>query len=576
VKRRKKMNFKYKQRKIILGALTVILLAIGLIPISTAVAPIVLSISEVQGDGFESPYTGQSVITTGIVTADYQSYNQKRGFYLQDPVGDGNPATSDGVFVYHYSYDVEVGDEISISGKPSEYYGCTQFYKPWITMISKGNPIPEPVELNPPFDDYASDVYYEAHEGMIVSVSSLKVVAGTNQYGEVAGVRVGLGVNRVFEDDPRGTGELIFTDDAGGYVINTRTGTLLKNLLGPLDYSYDEYKVLPSADAPPEIVPEWRAESQFVRPLGFRFGFTVATYNMYNLFDEIDTPIKEDPVYDPEEVELQLTKHALAIRDYLREPVLIAVQEVENLEVLERLANTPPIAGKYGSVLIDGPDFRGIDVGLLYRKDRVTILSAEARQTCTDLEDEYGPGTDPNYPCEEGYNPLFSRPPLVVHLETQKYGRGWKTTELWIIINHFKSKGVYAPTYADPEPRRIQQAEWVNNLVTEIQDNDKRAKIIVLGDLNSFEAETPIKTLENAGLKNLISTVNKRSRYTYIYRGVSEVLDYIMTTKSLKRAFLKARVLHFNVDFPAPLFSEDSTTGIRTSDHDIFTAVFWL
>ena len=110
----------------------------------------------------------------------------------------------------------------------------------------------------------------------------------------------------------------------------------------------------------------------------------------------------------------------------------------------------------------------------------------------------------------------------------------------------------------------------------QIQDNDKKAKIIVLGDLNSFEAETPIVTLEDAGLKNLISTIYKKTRYTYIYRGVSEVLDYILISESMKKVFLKARVLHFNVDFPSPLFSEDPETGIRSSDHDIFTATFLL
>ena len=65
------------------------------------------------------------------------------------------------------------------------------------------------------------------------------------------------------------------------------------------------------------------------------------------------------------------------------------MQEVENIAILERLTETEPIKGIYGAVLVDGPDARGIDVGLLYRLDRVEILSAEARQTCT------GAGIDP-------------------------------------------------------------------------------------------------------------------------------------------------------------------------------------
>ncbi len=532
------------------------------------------TIPEIQGDGFVNtiPY-GMYIDTYGIVTADYQD-EAERGFYVQDPVGDGNPATSDGIFVYHW-YDVNVGDEVKLSGKVSEYYGMTQMYRPYITILSSGNPIPDPVELNPPFDDYASDVYYESLESMLVSVSRMRAVAGTNSYGEAAGVVWDTHIKRVFQDDPAGTGGIIFTDDAGGYLVNARTGSIIKNLVGPLDYSYDEYKVLPSADNPPEVLPSWWAESDIQGPKGLRCGFTVATYNMYNLFDEFNAPDKDDPINDPEEVELMLTKHALAIHDILRVPDLIAVQEVENLDILERLADTEPIQGIYGAMLIDGPDARGIDVGLLYRLDRVEVISAEARQTCTDLDDEYGPGTDPNFPCEEGFNPLFSRPPLVVHLKT--IVRGHRSgTDLCVIINHFKSKGVYWPTYDDPEPRRIQQAEWVNSLVDEIQDGNPRARIIVLGDLNSFNNEAPIDTLQDGGLYNLINTVQKKNRYTYIYRGVSEVLDYIMVSKSLRWRFIQARIVHFNVDFPYGIFADDPTTGIRTSDHDVFMCSFWI
>jgi predicted extracellular nuclease len=518
-------------------------------------------IYEIQGEGFESPFPYDTYVDTyGIVTADYQAYGLKSGFFVQDPVGDGNPATSDGIYVYNWWYDVDVGDEIEFTGRVREYHGLTEIFAPYITILSSGNPIPDPVELNPPFDDYDSDVYYEALEGMLVSVECMRAVAGTNQYGEAAGVVVNSGVKRVFQDDPAGTGGIIFTDDAGGGLVNARTGNIIKGLVGPLDYTYDEYKVLPSADNLPEVLPEWWAGSGWVWPKGLRRGFTVATYNMYNLFDEFNATDKDDPINDPEEVEFMLTKHARAIHDHLRVPDLIAVQEVENLEVLERLTQTEPIDGIYGAVLIDGPDNRGIDVGLLYRLDRVEVISAEARQTQTDLPDEYGPGTDPNFPCDPGYNPLFSRPPLVVHLRT--IANSWRCryrsgTDLWLVINHFKSKGVYPPTYDDPEPRRIQQAEWVSSLVDEIQEGNRRAKVMVLGDLNSFNNEAPIDTLQAGGLYNLINAVRKRSRYTYIYRGVSEVLDYIMVSKSVRWRFIQARIVHFNVDFPYDTFADD-------------------
>ncbi|MFX1559189.1 MAG: endonuclease/exonuclease/phosphatase family protein [Promethearchaeota archaeon] len=537
-------------------------------------------IYEIQGDGFVSPYKGQYVYTFGVVTADYQDEGS-HGFFVQDPWGDGDPATSDGIYC-KYGWDVSVGDYVKLSGWVSEYYGLTEMYKPYITTLESppDNPFPEPVELNPPFDDYASDVYYEALEGMLVSAKRITAVAGTDSYGEVAAVRSDLGVKRVFQDDRAGTGEIIFIDDGGGCLVNVRTGNTIVGLVGPLDYTYDEYKVLPSADNPPQVLSECWAESDWIYQKGLRWGFTVATYNMYNLFDEFNATDKEDPDYlTTEDVELMLSKHAHAIKDMLRLPDLIAVQEVENLEVLVRLTETEPIKGIYGAVLIDGPDVRGIDVGLLYRLDRVEVISAEARQTCTDLQDAYGPETDPNFPCEEGYNPLFSRPPLVVHLRTivnswwcrHRYG-----TDLWLIINHFKSKSTYAPTYADTEPRRIEQAKWVNHLVKEIQHCNRHANVVVLGDFNSFTNEAPIKTLQRRGLKDLIYGVQKCSRYTYIYRGVSEVLDHIFVSNTLRWRFIHARIIHFNTDFPYGFWADDPTTGIRSSDHDVFMCAFWI
>ena len=572
-----------KRRLLAVCFLSVFVIALGFVPGTLqAYDNPDYSIPEIQGDGWSSPLMNQYVDTWGIVTAVYQGYYEKSGFFVQDTAGDGNPDTSDGIFVWNYWSDVSVGDEVWLSGKVVEYYGLTELSGPQVTVLSTDNPLPDPVELNPPFDDYDSDVYYEAFEGMLVSVESMRTVAGTNQYGEAAGVVASSDVRRVFLDDPAGTGGIIFTDDAGGYVVNTRTGNIVRDLYGPLDYTYDEYKVLPSPDHPPEVVTESWAESDYVPDLGLTGGLTVATYNMYNLFDEIDDPDLDDTVNDPEVVELQLSKHALAIHDFLQMPDLIAVQEVENFEILERLANTDPIAGTYGVVLIEGPYYRAVDVGLLYRLDRVEVLSAEARQTCTDLEDGYGPGEDPEFSCPEGYNPLFSRPPLVVHIKTIPEGPSWSwwrdmfSEDLWLIINHFKSKSTYAPTYADTEPRRVEQAEWVGALVDEIQDADSSAKVMVLGDLNSFEFEAPIETLEAGGLADLIYQVPKSSRYTYIYRGVSEVLDHILITPSLLDIFLKAKVVHFDTDFSWPHFGDDSTTGVWSSDHDVLMASFYL
>lgn len=141
--------------------------------------------------------------------------------------------------------------------------------------------------------------------------------------------------------------------------------------------------------------------------------------------------------------------------------------------------------------------------------------------------------------------------------------------DLWLIINHFKSKGVYPPYYADTTPRRLEQAAFVGSLVDEIQITDPDALVLVLGDLNDFENSAPLATLEARGLRNLIYEVEKEDRYTYIYRGVSEVLDHMLVTPSMEDAVDDVIVIHFNPDFPYAEYRYEWDTGIWSSDHDV-------
>jgi predicted extracellular nuclease len=57
----------------------------------------IVPIYQLQGNGLVSPYAEKWVDSYGLVTGVLRD-----GFYLQDPVGDGDPTTSDGIFVYTY------------------------------------------------------------------------------------------------------------------------------------------------------------------------------------------------------------------------------------------------------------------------------------------------------------------------------------------------------------------------------------------------------------------------------------------------------------------------------------------
>ena len=100
-----------------------------------------VAIYDIQGESHISPFNGQPVITSGIVTAI--DTTDGRGFYLQDPVGDGNIATSDAIFVFvgNAPISVQVGDAVEVAGTLSEFTpaGLATFAT-WATAIAPSSP----------------------------------------------------------------------------------------------------------------------------------------------------------------------------------------------------------------------------------------------------------------------------------------------------------------------------------------------------------------------------------------------------------------------------------------------------
>lgn len=103
---------------------------------------------------------------------------------------------------------------------------------------------------------------------------------------------------------------------------------------------------------------------------------TVATYNLYNLFDTINDPGIRDGILEPDAYKIKLENLARIIGALSTD--ILALSEIENADVLRDLIATAPLADKpYGIVHYDSPDHRGIDVALLYRTDRVEMLNSE-------------------------------------------------------------------------------------------------------------------------------------------------------------------------------------------------------
>ncbi len=152
----------------------------------------VVSVGSVQGTGDISPAAGQTRSVRGTVVADYEGPQPAlRGFYLQDS-GDGDPATSDGIFVFDNGADlVANGDVVQVTGPVSEFQGQTQ-----LTASAAGvqscdqQATVSPVDVTLP---RASAADLEPYEGMLVRLHQTVFVTEHFQLGRFGQVVVSSG-----------------------------------------------------------------------------------------------------------------------------------------------------------------------------------------------------------------------------------------------------------------------------------------------------------------------------------------------------------------------------------------------
>ena len=140
-------------------------------------------IGEVQGETDTSPLVGSTVTVTGVVVADFQ--DTLSGYYLQDPDGDGNANSSDGIFVYNYSHPVSVGDPVQITASVSEYSGLTELGSVSDFSICGTQQTIAPTALTLPVTDLSG---FEKYESMLVAFpQSLTISEYYNfgRYGEI-------------------------------------------------------------------------------------------------------------------------------------------------------------------------------------------------------------------------------------------------------------------------------------------------------------------------------------------------------------------------------------------------------
>ena len=550
------------------------------------------TIAQIQGTGTHSASVAQTVrVVNAIVTADFQ-HLPAQGFFVQEREPSSQEAST-GIFVYQgdrATPDVKIGDEVTVVGVVREFNDRTQLdislAASGVAIVSSGNPLPPPVELRPPASSAEAGIYFERYEGMLVDVPTAIVVGPTMRFGEFTVVRVDTGASRLFQNVEEGAGWRIVVDDEGGVRYDVAVGDTIDGIVGPLDFSFGQFKVqhLPE----PRLAITALARTTPAFPAASNAEFTVASFNMENFFDAVDTPNKLDPCdrdlrgalcaerITSADYALKIIKAGQVIRDVLGGPTLIAVQEVESLDALNALVTSPDLAPLgYGTVLLEGLDPRGIDVGLLYRRDRVTFVSATQRNVCTAKDYGFGEQEERCSVLGDGTldgHFLAARPPLVVSLTIEGPSGAFPLTA---IVTHFKSRGGDDPEGRAFASRRTDEAKLVADIVNDLLATDPNAAIVTLGDFNDFADSEPLRVLTTtAPLQNLSPLVPQAERYSYIFNGLSQVLDHILVTPRLRAALIRSSFVHVNADYPYGLAGQPVPN--RVSDHDLPIARFRL
>ncbi len=504
----------------------------------------------IQGTGERSPYNLTKLTTGGIVTGVFPALE---GFWIQESESDDDPATSPGIFVRTGADmpQISTRDQVSVTAWVREAFQQTELelrYPGDLTILGKA-PLPEAISLDPPADHTASQIYYEALEGALVTVPGQAVVVGpTTRYGEFSVLLGSLGLTRSWQNADHG--QLIHVDDGDSLTHEYRdtmaapvsVGDKVSGITGPLAFTFGTYKIEPVSEL---LIQPGSAPDSALAPLEEEF-FSIMTWNVENLFDFMVPHPSSPSLPKVSEYKNQLKKVALNIQA-AGFPTIIGFQEVENLEILEDLAADPVLADYlYQAVLIEGSDSRGIDVGYLLRGDQVTLIEQIQFPA---------PGN------------ITSRPPLLIEIQL---GDG-SSQPLYVLNNHFTSlSGGEKAT----EPRRNAQAAWNLEIALDLLAENPLAYLAIIGDLNSYPDSLPLVTIEAGGFRNLIEDLESGERYTYIYQGNSQVLDHILVNSSLDALLVDVQVLHNQADFTLPFSGDESIR--HKSDHDPVIAIFVL
>lgn len=574
----------------------------------TVASSVPVGIHAVQGSGTVTPFLNQVVTVQGVVTASFQGARGLSGFYLQSVAeeSDNSPETSEGLFVFNESFPVTAGEFVRVTGRVIEFgnAGHTQTEITSVLSVTKLGirALPEPVAVQLPFMSLVSP---EKYEGMRVVLPQTLTVTDTFTLGRFGEVTLSFGrlpsptnvaapgaaaleqamsnlLNQIVLDDGVGASypaPTPYLADSGGLGFTRRAGSTTTGVVGILDEKFGGYIIEPTepvifTDANPRTSPPPVPGSLRV------VGANVLNYfNGDGLGGGYPTSRGADT---PTEFERQRAKIIAAF--VALAPDILGVTEMENdgagvtsalADLVRGLNAAAPTGTTYAFIASAEVDATTDEIAnaIIYRVETVEPVGLPAAL---------------NHPYFLG----LARSPIAQTFREKLTG-----AKLTVCINHFKSKGsvstgANATDGIVPNPNldrndgqgnsnylRTRQAEALVSWLAMDPTGSGDPDILIIGDLNAYAKEDPIRVIENAGYINLTEVFEGVGGYSYSFNGEFGHLDHALATDSLTDQVVRAATWHLNSDEPsfydyntenksAAQLSINVGTVFRYSDHD--------
>jgi len=336
---------------------------------------------------------------------------------------------------------------------------------------------------------------------------------------------------------------VVFRDNYGKFPDDLKklyAGKLVK-IRGQITSHRDRPQIVLTSPAQIEIVDElpdviipkqrvWQAnQDQLV----------VASYNILNLFDDVDSPYHVDET-TPAKPRQEMEHVAQVIRAL--DADVIALQEVESRGYLKRFRDVfLDDMGYKNIVLYEGNDLRGIDVCLL---SRVPVGPVRSHRHV-------------KFPGPDGRERSMSRDLLSVTLMPP----GKSPIEIWVV--HLKSN---SGGREFSEPVRLAECRYVRQQLDQRLTADPDAAILLMGDFNDRWGSPTMTTIIGSGpaaMKLPLSEPRIQSLITYNRAPWQSMIDFILCSPSMAKRYVAGSYR-----------SVPGSVKTSGSDHNPITAIF--